>query len=131
MTSYLTETSVPRTAQSLAELLRETKAPGEKETHWGETEHWLARLVARVFLVQDSNSHPVFRLDSSRGPNQAGLETIGSGVFPVIGSFFNHSCSPNTIRVNAGRVNYLVAATTIKQGEEVRKKEIILILYLI
>ena len=43
----------------------------------------------------------------------------GSGVFPVVGSFFNHSCCPNTIRVNVGKMNYVVTSATIPRGEEV------------
>ena len=40
-------------------------------------------------------------------------------MFPVIGSFFNHSCCPNTIRVNVGKMNYVVTSATIPRGSEV------------
>ena len=32
---------------------------------------------------------------------------------------FNHSCCPNTLRINRGRVSYMVAKHTIMPGEEV------------
>ena len=77
--------------------------------------------------------------------SKVGLENIGSGVFPVIGRHFNHSCVPNTVRkiyqipslvhqapfpreieikssqvrVNCGLTNYLVSSATIGKGEEV------------
>ena len=44
---------------------------------------------------------------------------IGSGLYPVIGSYFNHSCCPNTVRVNVGKMNYLVTSSTIMPGTEV------------
>ena len=37
----------------------------------------------------------------------------------MIGSYFNHSCCPNTARVNVGKMNYMVTSNTIKKGEEV------------
>ena len=36
-----------------------------------------------------------------------------------IGSLFNHSCDPNTVRVNVGAATVLVAARSIDAGEEV------------
>ena len=92
-------------------------SPSAKMT---EDEQFVAVVVADIFMIQDSNSHPVFRLDLAASlNNEVGLETIGSGVFPVIGSYFNHSCHPNTVRVNVGKVNYLVTSRTIQAGEEV------------
>ena len=85
-----------------------------------DEEKFVALVLADIFMIQDSNSHPVFRLDMAASQsNEVGLETIGSGVFPVIGSYFNHSCSPNTVRINVGKVNYLVTSRTIQEGEEV------------
>ena len=85
-----------------------------------EDEKFFALVLAEIFMIQDSNSHPVFRLDLATSQNnEVGLETIGSGVFPVIGSYFNHSCDPNTVRINVGKVNYLLTSRTIQAGEEV------------
>ena len=39
-------------------------------------------------------------------------------MYPVIGSYFNHSCSPNTVRLNVGKINYLVTSRTVLPGEE-------------
>ena len=37
----------------------------------------------------------------------------------MIGSYFNHSCCPNTVRINVGKMNYVVTSSTVMQGEEV------------
>ena len=42
-----------------------------------EDERFLALLIADIFMIQDSNSHPVFRLDLASHSNEVGLETIG------------------------------------------------------
>ena len=42
-----------------------------------EDERFLAVLIADIFMIQDSNSHPVFRLDLASQNNEVGLETIG------------------------------------------------------
>ena len=42
-----------------------------------EDERLVAVVVADIFMIQDSNSHPVFRLDLASHSNEVGLETIG------------------------------------------------------
>ena len=42
-----------------------------------EDERLVAGVVADIFMIQDSNSHPVFRLDLASHSNEVGLETIG------------------------------------------------------
>ena len=42
-----------------------------------EDERLMAVVVADIFMIQDSNSHPVFRLDLASHTNEVGLETIG------------------------------------------------------
>ena len=119
MTSYLVDGDAGRTeARSTDDLMKDVVLvrPDEEMT---EDDIFIGQIIAQIFMVQDSNSHPVFRMDCSTGRNQAGLECIGSGVYPVIGAFFNHSCRPNTLRVNIGKTNYLISSSTIKAGEEV------------
>ena len=81
-------------------------------------EEWLGGILAHIFMVQDMNSHPFFGLDRGKQLNQVGLENLGSAIYPVIGRHFNHSCAPNTIRVNCGTKVYLLASATIGEGEE-------------
>jgi hypothetical protein len=84
-----------------------------------EEEQWLGAVLAHFFMVQDLNSHPLFGLDRGKQLNQVGLENLGSGIFPVVGRHFNHSCTPNTVRVNCGKTMFLLSSSTIQPGEEV------------
>ena len=86
-------------------------------------EEWLGGILAHIFMVQDMNSHPFFGLDRGRQLNQVGLENLGSAIYPVVGRHFNHSCAPNTIRVNCGTRVFLFASATIEEGEEVKTSE--------
>ena len=81
-------------------------------------EEWLGGILAHIFMVQDMNSHPFFGLDRGKQLNQVGLENLGSAIYPVVGRHFNHSCAPNTIRVNCGTKVYLISSATIEEGEE-------------
>ena len=47
---------------------------------------FLAEMIVNIFLIQDSNTHPVFRLDNDGFKNQVGLETIGK----TTGILFNY-----------------------------------------
>ena len=42
-----------------------------------DEEHFLAEIIANIFLIQESNTHPVFRLDNDGFKNEVGLQTIG------------------------------------------------------
>ena len=79
----------------------------------------ILEVIHKIIQVQDVNTHPIFALDQSGSRNQAGLTKIGNGVYPFIGSFFNHSCNPNTCRINTGNKTALVATRTIRPGEEI------------
>ena len=124
MTSYQSDGGTPQPAASVEELLQNVGGTEDRcYRPLDEDEVFLAEIIVNIFLIQDSNSHPVFRLDTGAGPHQVGLETIGecgdtvvvvvvvvvgggasgdpapmsgSGVYPVIGSYFNHACCPNT-----------------------------------
>ena len=75
----------------------------------------------RMLQIQDVNTHPIMTLDDGDDPaSSVGLVKIGNGVYPQIGSYFNHSCDPNTCRVNgSGGRTLLVATRTIPAGREV------------
>ncbi|XP_023324593.1 uncharacterized protein LOC111698475 [Eurytemora carolleeae] len=82
-------------------------------------EIFLGRILLHMFMVQDMNSHPIFGLESNPHSVQIGLETIGSAIYPIVGSYFNHSCSPNTLRVNVGRTQMLISSSRISSGDEI------------
>ena len=96
-----------------------SKSP-KSEDGLSPEEEWLGGILAHIFMVQDMNSHPFFGLDRGRQLNQVGLENLGSAIYPVVGRHFNHSCAPNTIRVNCGTRVFLFASATIEEGEEVK-----------
>jgi len=119
MTSYMKDCKLDRVlTRNKKDLLKNVVHIPQSDT-FNEDELFIGEILGHIFMIQDTNSHPVFRLDCTKGRNQAGLECIGSGVYPVIGSFFNHSCTPNTMRVNIGKTNYLISSYPIREGEEV------------
>ena len=48
--------------------------------------------------MQDCNTHPILAMDEDVRGNQVGLVKLGNANYLSIGSFFNHSCAPNTCR---------------------------------
>ena len=69
-------------------------------------------------MISEANLYPVWGVEDE-GSGQVGIESIGSGIFPSIGSYINNSCNPNTIRVNRGHEVLVVAAQNIAKGEEI------------
>ena len=51
--------------------------------------------------MQDCNTHPILAMDEDVRGNQVGLVKLGNANYLSIGSFFNHSCAPNTCREGA------------------------------
>ena len=119
MTSYMKDCELDRVLTRNKKDLLKNVVHIPQSDRFNEDELFIGEILGQIFMIQDTNSHPVFRLDCTKGRNQAGLECIGSGVYPVIGSFFNHSCTPNTMRVNIGKTNYLISSYPIREGEEV------------
>ena len=78
MTSYQSDGATPQPAASVEELLQNVGGTEDRcYRPLDEDEVFLAEIIVNIFLIQDSNSHPVFRLDTGAGPHQVGLETIG------------------------------------------------------
>ena len=78
MTSYQSDGGTPQPAASVEELLQNVGGTEDRcYRPLDEDEVFLAEIIVNIFLIQDSNSHPVFRLDTGAGPHQVGLETIG------------------------------------------------------
>ena len=120
MTSYNFDEENLKESTSVKDLISNMNTSSNvTEADLTKDEEFIAELIVHIFLIQDSNTHPVFRVDTSGSRNEVGMETLGSGEYPVIGSYFNHSCCPNTVRVNVGKMNYMVTSNTIKAGEEV------------
>jgi len=78
----------------------------------------LGKLIYRLRLVQDMNSHPVWGVSKSQ-KDKIGKDHIGAGMYTGIGSYFNSDCNPNTFRVNLGKKMLLIASKNIKRGQEV------------
>jgi len=78
----------------------------------------LGKLIYKLRLIQDMNSHPVWGVAKNQ-KDKIGSDHIGAGLYSAIGSYFNSDCNPNTFRINIGRKMLLIAAKNIKKGEEV------------
>ena len=77
MTSYLQDDDTVTEVRSVDELLKDVPVMSSTNKPFTATETFLAEIIVNIFLIQDSNSHPVFRLDAGASRNQVGLETIG------------------------------------------------------
>jgi len=80
---------------------------------------FLGRLLTIFQCGINYNQHGVYQAE---GVIEAGkklpIVDVGSAFYPNM-VLFNHSCCPNTLRINRGRVSYMVAKHTIMPGEEV------------
>ena len=77
MTSYQSDGDTAQPAASVEELLQDVGGTTDCYRPLEDDDTFLAEIIVNIFLIQDSNSHPVFRLDTAAGPHQVGLETIG------------------------------------------------------
>ena len=78
MTSYQSDGDTAQPAASVEELLLDVGGTADRcYRPLEDDDTFLAEIIVNIFLIQDSNSHPVFRLDTAAGPHQVGLETIG------------------------------------------------------
>ena len=80
---------------------------------------YLGALLATFQCGINYNQHGIYQAD---GVIEAGkklpISDVGSAFYPNM-VLFNHSCCPNTLRINRGRASYMVAKHTILPGEEV------------
>ena len=84
-----------------------------------EDESYIIQLLFHFQTGIQYNLHGIYQIE---GALEAGkkipLVDIGAGVYPTT-LFFNHSCAPNTLRINQGSRVIFVAKRNIKKGEEV------------
>lgn len=77
---------------------------------------WIGACLYHYLGAITTNGHTVYkRLD---GDDTSKLTQIGSALYPRL-PLLNHSCCPNTARVNCGGKVILVAAANIAEGDEV------------
>ncbi|XP_023325824.1 uncharacterized protein LOC111699383 [Eurytemora carolleeae] len=91
------------------------ETPAEK---FSQQELLLGKLMYKLRLIQDMNSHPIWGVSRSQ-KDKIGKDHIGAGLYTGIGSYFNSDCNPNTFRVNIGKKMLLIASKNIKRGQEV------------
>ena len=92
--------------------------PGSDIDPFTPSELIIGRVLLRLALVRDMNSHPVWGVEGGEGEDIA-TQQLGSGLYTALASYFNSACNPNTVRLNLGREMVLVAARDIQQGEEI------------
>ena len=92
-----------------------------------EEEVFIGMLLSHFVGVAESNSHVICTapLHSNNLKNLPEIlqkdfepEHIGVGINSTL-AFFNHSCNPNTIKIQRGRKTFLIAAENIKKGEDI------------
>jgi len=95
--------------------------PGEDEQTLNMTEEhcFIGKLLFQFQCGITYNQHGVYE---AQGAIEAGkklpLVDVGAAFYPNM-VLLNHSCCPNTLRINEGRKTYLVAKHMIKKGQEV------------
>ena len=117
-------------AAYLLKVLQQMKYfEGEKknENSLTEEEVYIGMILAHFVGVTESNSHlicqvPRDQLHFTSLPDILRFnfepQPIGFGINPTL-AFFNHSCNPNTIKVQKGNKTILVASQNIGKGEEI------------
>ena len=87
-----------------------------------EEELKVAETVHHLLRVQNFNTHPLLTSIEQNGKNgkdfNVGLSRLGDCINVAIGSNFNHSCNPNTFRINTvcPPKTLLIASRNIKKG---------------
>ena len=95
---------------------------GTKTIHLLEEELKVAETVHHLLRVQNFNTHPLLTTIEQNGKNgkdfNVGLSRLGDCINVAIGSNFNHSCNPNTFRINTicPPKTLLIASRNIKKG---------------
>ncbi len=84
-------------------LLRDSGYLDEQEVVGGMGESDVLRMAHDLLQIQDVNTHPVLTAlgdgqEDGGGRGEVGVGRIGSAINAEMGSFFNHSCNPNTCR---------------------------------
>ena len=117
-------------AAYLLKVLQQMKYfEGDKknENSLTEEEVYIGMILAHFVAVTESNSHLICQvgrdqLNFSSLPDilRSNFEPqpIGFGINPTL-AFFNHSCNPNTIKIQRGNRTILVASQNIGKGEEI------------
>lgn len=82
-------------------------------------EQFIGRLLHKFQCGMKYNQHGIYQTETNvEVGKKLPLVSSGIGVYPTL-LFFNHSCSPNTLRINDGNMVYVIAKEVIKAGEEV------------
>jgi len=80
---------------------------------------FLGSLIFRVTCGINYNQHGIYRAESViEAGKKLPLTDVGAAFYPTM-VLLNHSCCPNTLRINHGKTTYMVAKHTIQRGEEV------------
>ena len=93
----------------------------------------IAEIIDHLLRVQHYNAHPILttldNINEQQFPKKEkelniGLCRLGSCINVVLGSNFNHSCNPNTLRINTFSPlrTMLVASRNIPKGIQMRNK---------
>ena len=99
----------------------------ENESTLTEEEVYIGMLLAHFLAVIECNSHLICQLSKEHFglitlpdilKSNFQPEDIGCGINTTL-AFFNHSCNPNTIKIQKGNKTFLVATENIRKGDEI------------
>ena len=71
-----------------------------------------------MLSVSQCNTHVISEIGHWDGQEGVQIRSLGSCLNPTL-AMFNHSCTPNTIRVNIGTRTLMVATKHIPAGHEI------------
>ena len=78
MTSYNTDEEDLKESKSVKDLIiNMNNCSNVSAADLTKDEEFIAELIVHIFLIQDSNTHPVFRVDIAGPRNEVGMETLG------------------------------------------------------
>ena len=110
-----------KTSYYRQQSLKDDKAPDNLT----QQELKVAEIIDRLLRIQNFNTHPILtthatpdNLASNQNDFSVGLCRLGDCINVAIGSNFNHSCNPNTLRINSvgSPRTYLIASRNIPKG---------------
>jgi len=110
------------TTAVLIRFLQETNyfsKPCSSDENLTREEVLVGRIIYQLQAVIKYNQHALYQVEKKiEAGKNLNLVDSGTAVYPTL-LLFNHSCAPNTLRINRGNKVYVIAKSEILPGEEI------------